>query len=240
MPLVYEGGLKTWECSLDLPSYLDGISSQFDVSGKRVLEIGCGTSIPSLYILHRIFSSPPSQNQTHVHLQDYNASVLELVTIPNIILTWYLSEAAETYRKSEERADSPLEMNISENLKDAFNQSLLTYGVDLRFFSGSWDTFDLQKSCGSYNLVVTSETIYRMESLPSLAAIMRGACNTEGPRGVDDYLCLVAAKVLYFGVGGGVAEFVQCVRDLDRGGAVETVWEKTQGVERRVMSVRWN
>jgi protein-histidine N-methyltransferase len=107
VPLVYEGGLKTWECSLDLASYLDSISSQFDVSGKRVLEvcihffalmvaysssiasqIGCGTSIPSLYILHRIFSSPPSQNQTHIHLQDYNASVLELVTIPNIILTW--------------------------------------------------------------------------------------------------------------------------------------------------------
>ncbi|KAG1815055.1 uncharacterized protein BJ212DRAFT_1359164 [Suillus subaureus] len=224
VPLVYEGGLKTWECSLDLASYLDGISSQFDVSGKRVLEIGCGTSIPSLYILHRIFSSSPSQNQTHIHLQDYNASVLELVTIPNIILTWY----------------SPLELNISEGLKDAFHQSLMTYGLHLRFFSGSWDTFDLRTSGGSYNLVLTSETIYRMESLPSLATIMRGACNAEGPKDVYDYLCLVAAKVLYFGVGGGVEEFVRCVRDLDKGGTVDTVWEKTQGVERRVISVRWN
>jgi protein-histidine N-methyltransferase len=88
--------------------------------------------------------------------------------------------------------------------------------------------------------VLTSETIYRMESLPRLAAIMRGACNAEGSKDVDDYLCLVAAKVLYFGVGGGVADFVRCVRDLDKGGTVETVWEKTQGVERRVMSVRWN
>ncbi|KAG1900393.1 uncharacterized protein F5891DRAFT_1033847 [Suillus fuscotomentosus] len=240
VPLVYEGGLKTWECSIDLASYLDGISSQFDVSGKRVLEIGCGTSIPSLYILHRIFSSPPSQNQTHIHLQDYNASVLELVTIPNIILTWYLSEAAETYRKSEEQADSPLELDISESLRDAFHQSLMTYGINLRFFSGSWDTFDLQKSCGSYNLVLTSETIYRMESLPSLTAIMRGACKAEGPKGVNDYLCLVAAKVLYFGVGGGVTEFVRCVQGSDEGGTVKTVWEKTQGVERRVMSIRWN
>ncbi|KAG2107336.1 hypothetical protein BD769DRAFT_132913 [Suillus cothurnatus] len=240
VPLVYEGGLKTWECSLDLASYLDSISSQFDVSGKRVLEIGCGTSIPSLYILHRIFSSPPSQNQTHIHLQDYNASVLELVTIPNIILTWYLSKAAELFRKSEEWADPPLELNITESLKDAFHQSLTTYGVHLRFFSGSWDTFDLRTSSGSYNLVLTSETIYRMESLPCLAAIMRGACNAEGSKDVDDYLCLVAAKVLYFGVGGGVADFVRCVRDLDKGGTVETVWEKTQGVERRVMSVRWN
>ncbi|KAG1741561.1 uncharacterized protein EDB91DRAFT_1131145 [Suillus paluster] len=242
VPLVYEGGLKTWECSLDLASYLDSISSQFDVRGKRVLEIGCGTSIPSLYILHRIFSSPPSQNQTHIHLQDYNASVLELVTIPNIILTWYLSEAAETYRKSEEeQTDSAsLELNMSDNLKDTFHQSLITYGVHLRFFSGSWDTFDLRKLGGSYNLVLTSETIYCMESLPSLAAVMRGACNAEGPTDTYQYLCLVAAKVLYFGVGGGVAEFVRCVRDLDTGGTVETVWEKTQGVERRVMSVRWN
>ncbi|KAG2118611.1 hypothetical protein DEU56DRAFT_929878 [Suillus clintonianus] len=49
VPLVYEGSF---------------------VHGKRVLEIGCGTSIPSFYILHRIFSSLPSQNQTHIHLQD--------------------------------------------------------------------------------------------------------------------------------------------------------------------------
>jgi protein-histidine N-methyltransferase len=45
VPLVYEGGLKTWECSLDLASYLDGISSQFDVSGKRVLEVSIYFSV---------------------------------------------------------------------------------------------------------------------------------------------------------------------------------------------------
>lgn len=133
-----------------------------------------------------------------------------------------------------------MELDISESLKNAFHQSLMTYGVELRFFSGSWDTFDLQKSCGSYNLVLTSETIYRMESLPSLTAIMRGACKAEEPTGVNDYLCLVAAKVLYFGVGGGVTEFVRCVQGSDKGGMVKTVWEKTQGVERRVMSIRWN
>jgi protein-histidine N-methyltransferase len=152
-----------------------------------------------------------------------------------------LSGAAETYRSSEE--DPPdstdSELNISEDLKNAFKQSLMTYGVHLRFFSGSWDTFDLRESGGSYNLVLTSETIYRMESVPSLIAIMRGACNTESTTYVDDYLCLVAAKVLYFGVGGGVAEFVRCVRDQDGGGTVESVWERTSGVERRIMSVRW-
>ena len=40
-------------------------------------------------ILQEIFASPPTENaETRVHLQDYNASVLKLVTMPNVILTW--------------------------------------------------------------------------------------------------------------------------------------------------------
>jgi protein-histidine N-methyltransferase len=34
VPGVYEGGLKTWECALDLAAYLDR-----DVRGLRVLEV---------------------------------------------------------------------------------------------------------------------------------------------------------------------------------------------------------
>ena len=39
VPGVYEGGLKTWECSLDLVDYLEGIDGG-DVRGRRVLEVG--------------------------------------------------------------------------------------------------------------------------------------------------------------------------------------------------------
>ncbi len=35
---VYEGGLKTWECALDLVAYLAEQKDSFD--GKRVLEVG--------------------------------------------------------------------------------------------------------------------------------------------------------------------------------------------------------
>jgi protein-histidine N-methyltransferase len=38
VPGVYEGGLKTWECSLDLVDYLDGIKGG-DVRGRRILEV---------------------------------------------------------------------------------------------------------------------------------------------------------------------------------------------------------
>jgi len=107
LPGVYEGGLKTWECSLDLVEYLESNEHFPGYTGKRVIEVclfsilasftrllislvklGCGTAVPSLYVLGRVLSESPSSQETHIHLQDYNASVLELVTFPNVILAW--------------------------------------------------------------------------------------------------------------------------------------------------------
>ena len=42
IPGVYEGGLKTWECSLDLVDYLDSLTDQPNFqgfSGRRILEV---------------------------------------------------------------------------------------------------------------------------------------------------------------------------------------------------------
>lgn len=39
VPGVYEGGLKTWECSLDLAGYLQETEIGKNVRGKRVLEV---------------------------------------------------------------------------------------------------------------------------------------------------------------------------------------------------------
>ena len=47
----------------------------------------------------------------------------------------------------------------------------------------------------------------------------------------------MAAKVVYFGVGGGVSEFVSAVEGEGR--SVETVWEKKEGVGRVIMRVKW-
>ena len=121
----------------------------------------------------------------------------------------------------------------------------------------------------AYDLVLTSETIYRTESLDALVGIMRAAClagaqaasagsqsNGAGSSSTDPAagsssvpareislsgkpLCLVAAKVLYFGVGGGVPDFVRAVEDGDLG-HVETVLERTKGVGRKVLRVDWN
>ena len=58
------------------------------------------------------------------------------------------------------------------------------------------------------------------------------------------YLCLVAAKVLYFGVGGGVSEFTKLIETPVKTtgrprGKVEIVLERNVGVGRKVMNVQW-
>ncbi|KAF8430878.1 hypothetical protein L210DRAFT_3623553 [Boletus edulis BED1] len=243
VPFVYEGGLKTWECSIDLASCLKRDGHAANAKGRRVLELGCGTAIPTLCVLQELFSSPPTDDtETHIHLQDYNVSVLQLVTMPNVLLSWYTSPAANAYRTSDahtsEAEHVDLELLITPQLLGAFRASLRVHRVHLRFFSGAWDSFDIQRTGGPYHLVLTSETIYHTNTLPSLVRVLLDACT-----GGHAYLCLVAGKTVYFGVGGGVAEFVRCVESTmdERGssGQVETIWEKATGVSRKVMRLRW-
>jgi len=290
VPGVYEGGLKTWECSLDLIKYLHGsLGNDLDytkeafpskgeaIRGKNVLDVGCGTALPSVYLLQEVFHAAPlesHQKKTVIHLQDYNQSVLELVTLPNIILAWYYSPSSETYRSTlpplslaDDDRGNEFELELSPELFEAFTTSLTDHRIQLRFFTGSWsnlaealptihETKPRQQSQSPfYDLVFTSETIYRVESLPSLMRLLRTATSstssqtfapkTPGP--LYDSLssssisqrsqCLVAAKLLYFGVGGGVDSFVQEAEQI--GGKVQTVWEENEGLSRRIMRVEW-
>lgn len=86
IPGVYEGGLKTWECALDLVAELDKqfttVSSQDATwpSGRHTVELGCGTAIPSCYILDRILRARhSSKGKSTLTLCDYNQEVLSLV-----------------------------------------------------------------------------------------------------------------------------------------------------------------
>jgi len=148
--------------------------------------------MPSLYILHQLFSSSNDQAttpSTQIHLQDYNTSVLELVTLPNVLLTWYASPLSIPYRSSMNDSEiaptlditSPGELPITRKLKTAFISSLVALNITIRFFSGSWNTFNPTGTIGSdrYNMILTSETIYQMDSLESLVDLMQAACIGE-------------------------------------------------------------
>lgn len=230
-------------------------------------------------------------------LQDYNALVLRLVTLPNIVLAWCkssltrfsflrvlivlfvsdMSPASDPFRSSyqpsiidpdvEEEPLPPADptqtgtLPLSPELVAAFIASLQERRISIRLFSGPWERFDAARAGGPFNVVLTSETIYRPESLPALVKVMRDACTVSSSleektvqmkigdakreqAGRDaPYLCLVAAKRVYFGVGGGVAEFIKAVEEGEgtslTGSKVETIWERTEGVKRIVMLVTW-
>ena len=126
----------------------------------------------------------------------------------------------------------PGELHITAALKSAFTASLVTHNINLVFSSGSWESLTphLAAAATKSNIVLTSETIYRTDALPALIALLRHACAQEAQ-------CLVAAKVLYFGVGGSVAEFVKALGSFE--GRAECVWERKLGVGRKIMRIEW-
>ncbi|CAH2015771.1 unnamed protein product [Acanthoscelides obtectus] len=75
IPAVYEGGLKIWECTYDLLSYLS--SEKIQLEGLKVLDLGCGSGILGIYSL--------SLGAT-CYFQDYNEDVLQYFTIPNVLV----------------------------------------------------------------------------------------------------------------------------------------------------------
>jgi protein-histidine N-methyltransferase len=101
--------------------------------------------------------------------------------------------------------------------------------------------------------VLASETIYRTEALGAFLGVLRtttatATTTTASPTAAsappcdigearNAPLCLIAAKVLYFGVGGGMQAFVSAVEGEH--GTVRTVWENREGVGREIMRIEW-
>ena len=71
---------------------------------------------------------------------------------------------------------------------------------------------DFQRHVTKYDVVMTSETIYSVDSQPKLLGAIKALLSVTG-------VALVAAKSHYFGVGGSVAAFLELVHS---DGAMET------------------
>ncbi|KAG9081450.1 hypothetical protein FRC06_005551 [Ceratobasidium sp. 370] len=242
--------------------------------------------MPTLSIVQKLLNQPPPGDGAHktiIHVQDYNASVLEYVTLPNIILVWFFSKAGESFRTTlpplspkkptkplpdishltldsvpEEEEDEqgspnppaaaqpevqsfdptvPGDLELSAVLRSAFLASLEEYKIETRFFSGPWDKFhthSVLSDTDSYDLILTSETIYQLTSLPPLVRLLRDATGAGGQN-----VCLVAAKLVYFGVGGGIKEFERALGEDGVKGRVESVWDHRDGVGRSILRVRF-
>ena len=70
-------------------------------------QLGCGTAIPSLFLIRGVFDAPPrSDRRVAIHMQDYNDLVFRLVTLPNIILAWCKRFHVSSHARPHDNADT--------------------------------------------------------------------------------------------------------------------------------------
>lgn len=72
---LYEGGLKVWECSLDLANYL--IETRINFKNKVVFEIGCGVGLPGIVAAKK--------HPKLLLFQDFNEFVLRHCTVQTAV-----------------------------------------------------------------------------------------------------------------------------------------------------------
>ncbi|KAH7034887.1 uncharacterized protein B0I36DRAFT_346761 [Microdochium trichocladiopsis] len=244
---VYEGGFKSWESSVDLVKTL-ATSKSFVATTEhraRIIELGCGTALPSLALFQWACSlrTGDENSEFSIYLADYNPSVLQLVTLPNFLLSWALSERANSPLVEAALASEEGALELSAEVLTAFQDFLQGRKITLDFFSGGWsDDFvklvsdgDASSAAKCDTIILGAETIYSPFALDSFTHTIFTMMGNEKDRG-NSAEALVGAKRLYFGVGGSLDDFVAKSRDL--GATVDQVREETEGVRRGVVRVK--
>ena len=243
---LYEGGFKTWECAIDLAAFVANHVALTKGQDLWVIELGAGSGVPSLAILRHAWCRTRLGNERiKFTFCDYNEEVLKLVTMPNLLLSWWefcVNRGGTGIRKGS-FGEADLD-DINEDMAQRFIEDCKSNGVSFDFVSGGWGQsfVDLVGNSsmseadlipGQHKLIIlASETIYSPASLTTfvntLVDLLR-ALKSDGT-------AFVAAKRIYFGVGGGVPEFVQEIRKV--GGSVKEVINVTDcGVGRVILEI---
>lgn len=214
---IYEGGLKSWECSIDVVDSFVEKNPIPDFEFKNIIELGCGTSLPSEFIFMQYLRSG-STNGICFTLCDYNESVLRLVTLPNFIIGWAKTVLTEEQFAQLQTTDDPNvpvlndELLLTKALLDAFKADLESKNISLSFISGSWGRAFMnivsqhQISPKENTLILTAETIYQPDTLPVISETLIELL-LQNKQHASPVKCLLAAKDIYFGVGGSIVEF---------------------------------
>ncbi|NWU86068.1 MET18 methyltransferase, partial [Onychorhynchus coronatus] len=214
IPGVYEGGLKIWECTFDLMDYFSEAEIQF--TNKTVLDLGCGAGLLGIVAL--------KGKAERVHFQDYNSTVIEEITLPNVVANCVNEGTSGKDRNaSKPPAKRPKK---AEGSPDVLTKC--------RFFSGEWSEvsqllLSSNKPFSKYDIILTSETIYNPDYYSALHDTLAQLLDKNG----HVYL---ASKVHYFGVGGGIYLFQKFIeeRNVFRTSIIKTI---DQGLQRCIMEM---
>ncbi len=157
--------------------------------------------------------------------------MLKLVTIPNLLLSWLrITHLATSTEPRIEDSD----IEITADLIANFQSDLKSRRISVSAISGPWgEQFNqilLPSLAYDKIIILASETIYSPQSLSSFSRVLNVAL-----KGASEGRALVAAKKVYFGVGGSMSEFVRQMELLGCG--VRLLDESGQGVARVLVEV---
>lgn len=203
-------------------------------------QLGCGTALPSLAMFQWAAREDPSSRPAFSFVTaDYNPSVLRLVTLPNFILCWAVSQRDSTPALGEAFTEDG-ELELTPEVTGAFESFLSASGLRLTFLSGAWspDFVDLVYSADSgpapvSTVILGAETIYSPFALRAFSETVFAILQREKDTPDVSASAIVGAKRLYFGVGGSLDDFVADARD--KGAVVAQLSEETEGVRRGVV-----
>ncbi|KAM0634674.1 hypothetical protein ACHAPW_002421 [Verticillium nonalfalfae] len=177
-------------------------------------------------------------------LADYNPSVLQLVTLPNFILTWALVRKTAT-PVLETAFYEEGELELTPEVIAAFESFLASSNISLSFLSGGWSQELVELLYGSDvasysangefdSLLIGAETIYSPFALDAFNEMVLAILSREkAERAGCKCQALVGAKRLYFGVGGSLDDFIAKARG--KGAIVTQLREEAEGVRRGVV-----
>ncbi|PFH55261.1 hypothetical protein XA68_10234 [Ophiocordyceps unilateralis] len=245
---LYEGGFKSWESSVDLVKVLAAqraLPSSWHGRTARIIELGCGTALPSLAVFIWAMGQEPLASQPMAFvLADYNPSVLQLVTLPNFVLAWALHRR-KLHTALCEAFSLKNELELGPEVLQAFVAHLSQHRVTLFFVSGAWSHDLVQivnhlpsvmpETCAlsPVTLILGAETIYSPLALRAFVETLLALLDREKNKLGGHAEALVAAKKLYFGVGGSLCDFIADVES--RGARVTLLREEAEGVRRGVV-----
>ena len=200
--------------------------------------------MPSCIILHQLLrecppgtSSSASNPGKTLILADYNEHVLTHASIANLVLTYAKFSSTNDADCSAVEAGYG-DISINTELVNAFRHWLDQNKIQIFGISGPWNTiFEemVNTKLQGQKLILASETIYQPESVEPFVKVLLGLMKNEVSTEQHNQ-ALVAAKKVYFGVGGGIDEFLSCL--MQAGGDSNTVWESSKtGIGRAILSI---
>eukprot|EP00003_Mantamonas_plastica_P020119 TRINITY_DN3253_c0_g1_i1.p1 TRINITY_DN3253_c0_g1~~TRINITY_DN3253_c0_g1_i1.p1 ORF type:complete len:151 (+),score=42.44 TRINITY_DN3253_c0_g1_i1:347-799(+) len=99
--------------------------------------------------------------------------------------------------------------------RNSFMQTLIEKANDkCEFYSGSWESLDQLLGDRKFDVILTAETVYSVDSFQKLYDVIQHHLANDG-------VALVAGKVFYFGVGGGTRDFAAFVNKQSSDNALQ-------------------